>query len=403
MNVGIDFHGLEIVERIGRGRYGIAYKAFSRRYNRDFCLKIITNSTSDPLTANLCRKEAETLRLVGHVNVVRLYDFFEENDAFYIVMEYCPGENIQHYIDTNVCFSECQIACYFRQLLQAMSYFHSLDIVHRDIKPSNIAFDATGRPKILDWGYSTLVPRANIHQNHNNKKDEITHSEKNANRKKTAKEGIYSGNTLGDHLWNSKTESDKNINHTNPNHTNVLHTSGCHVKPRFPENGECHKLNSYCGSIPFSPPECINRIPYDGKKADIWSLGVTLYICAFGKDPWNGLKENLKNAVFTCPEESDPKLVDLIQRMIVVNPDDRISAQEALRHEFFMSHNQNKICHNISPSPTKSVMSPHGYFKCCATDVLKNSPVQKSSRRQSFQTKLVVSSKSPKYDTFADY
>ena len=300
-------HEFQILEKIGRGRYGTAYRAFSHRYKCEFCVKIISNSSTDPLTKFLCHQEAETLRLVDHINVIRLYDFFEENDHFYIVMEYCPGENMHNMIKTGGCFSLSQINMYFRQILLAMSYFHSLGIVHRDIKPSNIAFDPVGRPKILDWGYSTIV------DNH---------------------------------------------------------------KP----------LTTFCGSIPYISPECLDHIPYDGKSADIWSLGVTMFYCAFGEDPWKGSKDNLRNGVLCFPDEvlnniqnwnneiqqDDFKesncnnhcvcqtrsimndFIDLLKKMVSVNPKERITAKEALKHPFF----KNTVEH-LNSNKTVSLSSRH--------------------------------------------
>ena len=252
----------EILNKIGAGRYGTAFRVYSHRYHCEFCLKVISSneSTSDQLTQYLFKKEAETLRLVGHVYVIRLYDYFQEGDYYYLVTEYCSHDTLAHALETSGAMDLPTIRVVFRQILEAICFIHSLNIVHRDIKPANIAFDGLDRPKILDWGYSTLVKDGQL-------------------------------------------------------------------------------LNTFCGSFPYVSPECVSKVPYDGKMCDIWALGVTLFYMAFKKSPWEGKHQNeqvtnLLHADF-CVPPTDPALADLIRRMIRVQPEQRITANEALKHEFF--------------------------------------------------------------------
>lgn len=249
--------GLDIKERVGRGRYGTVYRVVSRQWGCDFCLKIISNAEADPLTRYLFTQEAETLRLVCHINVVRLYDYFEEDGNFLIVLEYCPNGSLQSMIDSTGPLSMVSIRVLFKQIFDATKYFHSIRICHRDLKPANIACDRLGRPKILDWGYSTVVQEGQL-------------------------------------------------------------------------------LDTYCGSFPYTPPECVKREPYDGRKADMWSLGVTLYVCAFGRDPWRQSRDRLLAGELTFDEGANPQLCDLVTRLVRVNPDERLSAEEALSHPFFV-------------------------------------------------------------------
>lgn len=214
------------------------------------------------MTRYLFQKEAQTLRLVGHPNVVRLYDYFEEEDSFFILLEYCPTESYKQIIDKSGPFPLYRLRTTFKELFEALKYFHGMNICHRDIKPANMAYDKQNRAKLLDWGYSTQF-----------------------------KEGEL--------------------------------------------------LDSYCGSMPYTPPECLKRVPYDGRKADIWSMGVTMYVCAFGKDPWN-MKEELHQAKdriltgkVTFDEQADTDLCDLILRLLKLDPNERLSADEALSHPFF--------------------------------------------------------------------
>lgn len=274
----------EVKEKIGTGRYGTAYKVYSTKYLMEFCMKVISNNdtSSDPFTAFLFKKEAETLKKVGHLNVIRLYDYFSEDGNFYIVTELCSLGTLENYLQNKGVMSSDELRTVFSPLIEALAFIHSMNIVHRDIKPANIGFDRLWRPKLIDWGYSTEVKEGEI-------------------------------------------------------------------------------LTSYCGSFPYVCPECLKKVPYDGKRCDIWAFGVTLYVMAFGKIPWgenipqNEILTNLVNANFVCPTE-DIILSDLITRLIRVQPDLRLTAAETMKHPFFGSR---AICRplNVLESHSSNVIT----------------------------------------------
>ena len=172
MNNPLDEYKLK--EELGKGRFGTARRVFSMRYNCDFCLKTIDKTIAlNPNQSDLTRptsaflkdmfiQETETLRKVGHPNVIRLYDYFETDDAFNIVMEYCPKLTLNHILIEKKILPLDQIRNYFLQILDATAYFHSLGISHRDIKLSNIALDALNRPKYIDWGFSLYSPGSDL-------------------------------------------------------------------------------------------------------------------------------------------------------------------------------------------------------------------------------------------------
>ncbi|KAK8852857.1 hypothetical protein M9Y10_017849 [Tritrichomonas musculus] len=96
-------------------------------------------------------------------------------------------------------------------------------------------------------------------------------------------------------------------------------------------------MKTFCGSPCYCSPECLCRIQYDGRKSDIWSLGVILYAMVTGEHPWNisntsvMLRQILKGA-YTVPSFISSQCKDLICSMMKVNPADRITIEKIVKH-----------------------------------------------------------------------
>lgn len=97
-------------------------------------------------------------------------------------------------------------------------------------------------------------------------------------------------------------------------------------------------LTTQCGTPIFAAPEVIKNKPYDGQKADMWSLGVILYTMVVGKMPWNSLNNPIEvmnqivRGTYTIPSDISINLNDLISSLIVVPPEFRISCSDILSH-----------------------------------------------------------------------
>jgi serine/threonine-protein kinase len=98
------------------------------------------------------RREAELACRCRHDNIVQTYDFVEDHDPPYMVIEYLQGESLRDLIDRHALTDRNRVLDIASQLAAAMEYVHSLDIIHRDIKPANIYIEASGRMKLMDFG-----------------------------------------------------------------------------------------------------------------------------------------------------------------------------------------------------------------------------------------------------------
>lgn len=95
----------------------------------------------------------------------------------------------------------------------------------------------------------------------------------------------------------------------------------------------------FCGTVLYMAPETISGSCIEPKKADIWSLGVALYVLKFGRAPFKGRQEveiykKIKNNKTIFPNDLEESLKDLLDKMLQKNPEDRPSIFEVLHHRW---------------------------------------------------------------------
>ena len=156
------------------------------------------------------------------------------------------------------------------------------------------------------------------------------------------------------------------IGHRDLKPDNILIGPGQHVKIvdfGLSTNDNSQLRTTFCGSLAFAAPECIQREPYIASKADMWSAGVILYMMAVGKLPWNttNLVRIMKNIVagkYTIPTNVPNNCQELIRAMMNVNPNQRPLASELLD---FINHHWRE--HDVKkPHPPQRTSARHRSF-----------------------------------------
>jgi len=110
------------------------------------------------------KQEAITLSHLDHPSIVKLYEFYEENDDAFLFMEYVEGIPLDEYIENHqVPLPEAIALDFFVQILDAVCYAHEQYIIHRDIKPSNFIITPDNQVKTLDFGIAKFIDVSEKH------------------------------------------------------------------------------------------------------------------------------------------------------------------------------------------------------------------------------------------------
>ncbi len=145
----------KILSKIDEGGMGIVYLVEHIRLGRRYALKCLKpEHTSNQHFRDRFHVEATNQAKLEHDNIVRVRDFFEDDDQYYIVMEYVDGKGLDVIIDERGKLPEIEALSIFKDVLNGLNYAHKEGVTHRDIKPSNVLIDKSGKAKIMDFGIS---------------------------------------------------------------------------------------------------------------------------------------------------------------------------------------------------------------------------------------------------------
>ena len=149
---------------LGRGGMGAVYEAVREDdFEQRVALKLVLAGRNHPRTLQLFQNERQILARLEHPNIARLLDGgADQQGRPYFAMELIEGEPIDSYCDRNrlSVFQRLELVLH---LCDALQKAHRNLVVHRDIKPGNVLVDATGAPKLLDFGIAKLIePEATL-------------------------------------------------------------------------------------------------------------------------------------------------------------------------------------------------------------------------------------------------
>ncbi|XP_077207353.1 mitogen-activated protein kinase 15 isoform X5 [Paroedura picta] len=290
----------EVKRRLGKGAYGIVWKAVDRKTGEIVAVKKIFDAFRNRTDAQRTFREIMFLQEFGeHPNIIKLLNVIRaQNDKdIYLVFE--SMETDLHAVIKKGNLLKDIHKCYILyQLLKATKFIHSGNVIHRDQKPSNILLDADCFVKLCDFGLARSL--CQIHKDHSNQ----ALTEYVATRWYRAPEILLASHsyTKGVDMW----------------------SIGCILgemllgKPLFPGTSTVNQIEQILHVIPPPSPEDVAAFHSDYRASIINRLSSQQRVTF----------EDI------LPPSTPPQALDLLKRLLVFNPDKRLTAEEALKHPY---------------------------------------------------------------------
>ncbi|KAK9103241.1 hypothetical protein Sjap_020495 [Stephania japonica] len=265
----------EIIKPISRGAFGRVFLARKRATGDLFAIKVLRKA--DMIRKNAVESilaERNILISVRNPFVVRFFYSFTCRENLYLVMEYLNGGDLYSLLSNLGCLEEDMARVYIAELVLALEYLHSLNVIHRDLKPDNILIACNGHIKLTDFGLSKV--------------------------------GLMNST---DDLY-SPAVSSTDIEDDEPKTTEQQTL-----------NRDQRQQDSAVGTPDYLAPEILLGMGH-GATADWWSVGVILFELLVGIPPFNAdhplkIFDNILNRDITwpmIPEEMSYEAYDLIDK-----------------------------------------------------------------------------------------
>lgn len=145
-------------KKIGHGAFSTIELATHDIYKTKVAIKMISKNKMkiDP-NFKKCLIEIDTLKHLTHPNIVQLFEVLESEKFMFLVIEYCKEGDLYTILNNKTKFTENEARHYFRQIIRAMIYCHSMGYAHRDLKLENIFLTSFNKIKIGDFGLANLL------------------------------------------------------------------------------------------------------------------------------------------------------------------------------------------------------------------------------------------------------
>ena len=151
---GQQFGKYRILSSLGSGGFGTVYLAEDTWIDKKVALKVPHKQNLD---FSEMLKEPRLLASMSHPNIVTVLTAEKQDDVFFIVMEYVPGETLEHLIVREGVLDLARALDFSCQICNAVDHAHGVGILHRDLRPGNMLVSESGMLKVTDFGTSRFL------------------------------------------------------------------------------------------------------------------------------------------------------------------------------------------------------------------------------------------------------
>lgn len=143
----------ELKDHIASGGMATVFKAWDNQVGRPVAVKMLKSlDKNDAAAVDRFKREARAAASITHPNAVTIFDFVEDNNEYYLIMEYVDGPNLKDYISMSGPMPIRRVMEIGSEVCSVLKMAHARGFVHRDIKPQNIIITPEGHAKLTDFG-----------------------------------------------------------------------------------------------------------------------------------------------------------------------------------------------------------------------------------------------------------
>jgi mitogen-activated protein kinase 15 len=361
MTEEVEQHVLErydLIQKLGKGAYGIVWKALDKKYKQVVALKKVFDAFHNATDAQRTYREVMFLQeLNGHENIIRLRNIIkaENNKDLYLVFDHMEAD-LHHVIRAGI-LEEIHKQYVIYQLLKGLKYMHSAGLIHRDLKPANILINSDCQMKIADFGLARSVKSQGDDNN-------IKLTDYVATRWYRAPEIL-----LGSTKYSKAVD---------------MWSVGCILgelivgKAIFQGTSTLNQIEKVLELIGKPKNEDIDAVESPHAATILSSINIT--------------KKKSFQSFFVNASES---ALDLLRKLLVFNPNHRLSVEEALQHKYveqFSSPEEEMVADHIIeiPMDDNTKFSVKEYRNAIYDDISKKKKEQRKKIQEKYLSQLGV-------------